>query len=187
MLGILRCTTERSISSWHPSSVGARNALAISQGGNNLHATLHDITLVRTTTSVQCMTHGCLYPRSTLRPVSVQSATRMQRVLGCCASQSCTEACMQAANGSYAEAWAPYLGTLPSPEEVLAPEVFTPALLDALQSASMVRVACGTACDRQTVSHVIRSLCSPLHVVSKTSRRRSRHLHLATNNYKAAF
>lgn len=49
---------------------------------------------------------------------------------------------MQAANGSYAEAWAPYLGTLPPPEEVLAPEVFTPVLLDALQSASMVRVAC---------------------------------------------
>lgn len=48
----------------------------------------------------------------------------------------------QARNASYAEAFAPFLDTLPTVGEVLSPELFTPAMLDALQSDELVWPGC---------------------------------------------
>jgi len=45
-----------------------------------------------------------------------------------------------ARNASYAKAFAPFLDTLPTVGEVLSPELFTPAMLDALQSDELAKI-----------------------------------------------
>lgn len=191
MLGILRCTIERSISCWHPSSVGDRNALAISEGGNLLHATLHDITLVRTTTSVQCMTHGYLYPRSMHLKASERSirnenakSSRPLRIPVVYRSVHAGGQWVVCGSLGAVPGDAAFAGGGAGPGSVHPRPIGRPA--ERLHGASRLCWAVQLATDK--LSRRFTDHCAARYIYcQKHPGGTSRHLHLATNNSKAAF